>query len=131
MEFPENTKTFLNEPNFMIIGTLRKNNTIQMTVVWFAYNNGIFKVSTSSKTIKYKNIMNNPNVTFVILDRNNPLKFMQVSGTATITRKGAHEFIDSLSSHYVGVTPYQGDPEHKEDRVIITIQPEKYMTSGL
>ena len=131
MDVSKEIQKFLEEPNLMILGTLRRDNTIQMTPVWFCFVNGIFEVSTTTQRVKYKNISLNPHVTFVIVDKNNPYRFVQTRGIATITKEKAHELIDNLSKRYTGVTPYQGDPEHKEDRVIITITPERITGRGI
>jgi PPOX class probable F420-dependent enzyme len=116
---------FLKKPNFLVLGTLRKDGSIQMTPVWFEYVDGVFRVSTTTERAKYKNIKRDNRVTFVIYDLENPYRYVQVQGEASITPDPKHELIDHLSQRYRGETPYGGDPEHKEDRVIVTITPKK------
>ncbi len=130
MQFPEEIQEFLQQPHFMVLGTLRHDNTIQMSVVWYEFVNNTFRVSTTTERAKYTNILRNPHVTFVIVNKDNSYQYIQVTGIATISTEGAHIVIDNLSQRYIGKKPYPADPEHKEDRVIITITPEKYTAMG-
>lgn len=131
MTISESVEVFLQEPNFLVLGTLKKDGSIQMTPVWFVYGDGVFHVSTTTARAKYKNIRRDNRVTFVIYDLKNPYRYVQVQGEASITPDPEHELIDSLSERYRGERPYRGDPEHKEDRVIITITPKKILPQGV
>ena len=131
IQFPENILDFLKEPNFMVLATIRKDGTPQMTIVWFEYADGVFRVSTTSPRVKFKNVSRDPRVSFLIYDRGNPYRYLQATGKVTdITREGGHDFIDRLSGRYTGSATYQYDPERKEDRVIISIAPERYSAVG-
>lgn len=130
VQFSKEIVAFLAEPNFMILGTLRIDKTIQMTVVWFTYENGLFLISTTTQRVKYKNIVRNPQVTFVIVDNKNPYKFIQVRGTVIISKEGAYDLIDSLSEKYIGSKPYKGDPDRTDQRVVLTIRAQDYMVNG-
>lgn len=116
----------------MVLGTLRPDGTIQMTIVWFEYVKGIFKVSTIIERIKYKNVVKDPRVSFVIYDLHDPYNFLQVGGKVTkITKTGAHELIDHLSQTYLGTTPYHGDPKHQQNRVVLEITPDRFFDGNL
>lgn len=128
--FPPDIVTFLQQPRFMDLGTLRKDGSIQMSVVWYEFDGNVFKVSTTKQRAKYKNVTRDPRVTFIIVNNENPYQFVQVEGTTTVTDGGGHEFIDHLSDVYKGQTPYAGDPEHKQDRVVLTITPKHFTSNG-
>ena len=131
LKFPQNILDFLKEPNFMALGTIRKDGSVQMTIVWFEYENGAFRISTTTPRIKYKNIARNPNVTMLIYDRGNPYRYLQIQGNVSdITKEGSYDFIDKLSGRYTGNAKYKNDPERKEDRVIISIEPIRYSSVG-
>lgn len=132
MEFPQNILDFLKEPNYVVFGAVgRKTGIPQMTLVWFEYADGVFKISTTTDRHKYKNIEKNPKVGLVIYDRGNPYRYVQVRGTVTgVTKEGAHDFIDHLSGRYTGNPKYKYDPERKEDRVIISVTPENHSAIG-
>jgi PPOX class probable F420-dependent enzyme len=114
----------------MTLGTLNKNNHIQLTLVWYEYEKGVFLVSTTTNRTKYKNMQNNKEVTFLIYDQENPYRYVQVRGTVSFSKEKAHDLIDRLSQKYMGKTPYPGDPDRKEDRVIVTITPTTYQAWG-
>ncbi|MBI4157624.1 PPOX class F420-dependent oxidoreductase [Candidatus Woesebacteria bacterium] len=131
MDFPENIVDFLREPNYLVFGTNGKNGYPQMTIVWFEFKDGIFRISTVADRIKYKNVKRDPKVTILIYDRGNPYRYVQIRGdVAGITREGGHDFIDHLSSRYTGNAKYKADPERKEDRVIISIKPKSLYSVG-
>ncbi len=129
-KFPPEITEFLKKPNFMVLATLRKDGSIQMSPVWFEYGDGVFKVSITIERAKYKNMVRDPRVTFVIYDQENPYQYIQVQGRASMSKEGGHELIDHLSQRYAGVSPYPGDPEHKENRVVVSITPLHYAQMG-
>lgn len=131
MVFPENILDFLKEPNFMVFGTNGKSTHPQMTLVWFQFADGVFKISTVTDRVKYKNVTRDPHVTMLIYDRGNPYRYIQAQGDVTdITKEGAHEFIDRLSGRYTGNAKYKADPDWKEYRVTITIMPKTIYSVG-
>lgn len=131
LTFPQNILDFLKEPNFMVLATLRKDGSPQSTIVWFEYADGVFRVSTTTERVKYKNVVSDPRVTLLIYDRGNPYRYLQIGGTVSnITKEGGHDFIDTLSGRYTGNAKYKNDPERKEDRVIISIEPLRYNSVG-
>ncbi len=131
LKFPQPVLDFFKEPNYMVLGTLRQDGSIQMTIVWFEYDHGLFKISTTGSRIKYKNMTADPRVTFVIYDRGNPYRFVQVQAKVkSFTREGGHDMIDKLSARYTGSKTYKRDPERKEDRVTFTLEPLRYSAVG-
>lgn len=130
VKFTKEIVEFLKEQNFMVISTLFSDGSIQSTIVWFKYESGKFLVSTTRERVKYRNLSRDPRTTCLIYDRNNSYRYVQIKGKVSITKAGGHKLIDDLSLRYVGRTPYHGDPQHKQNRVIITITPTKYFSVG-
>ena len=131
MHFSESILDFLREPNFMVLGTIATAGRPQMTIVWFEYGDGAFRVSTTTPRVKYRNVIRDPRVSFIVYDRGNPYRYLQVQGTVSnITNEGAHDFIDRLSARYTGSPTYKRDPERTEDRVILTITPDRFFAAG-
>ncbi len=131
MDFPQNISEFLHEPNYMVFGTNGGGGHPQMTIVWFEFKDGIFRISTVADRVKYKNVKRDPKVTILIYDRGNPYRYVQIRGDVTdVTREGGHDFIDHLSVRYTGNAKYKADPERKEDRVIISIEPKRLYSVG-
>lgn len=133
MEFPKSIKDFLKKPNFMILSELNSGGTIHSTIVWYEYDSdkNLFRFSTTSDRVKYKNLTKNSTCTFVIPNEDNMYQYVQVEGEVTsYTKKGGHDFIDKLTKHYMGKDKYPYDPERKEDRVTFTITPENFFAYG-
>ena len=131
MQFPQNIIDFLKEPNFMVFGTNGGSGHPQLTIVWFEFADGVFKISTVTDRVKYKNVVRDPKVAMVIYDRGNPYRYVQAQGDVTdMTKEGGHDFIDHLSRRYTANATYKGDPLRKEDRVTITITPTRFSSVG-
>lgn len=131
MDIPQNILEFLREPNYLVLGTNGKSGHPQMTIVWFEFKDEIFRISTVTDRIKYKNIKRDLKVTVLIYDRGNPYRYVQIRGEVNdITREGGHDFIDRLSARYTGNAKYKADPERREDRVIISVTPKSLYSVG-
>ncbi len=130
ISLPESIEKFLSQPNFLILSTLRKDGSIQMSVVWYKYMDGVIEISTTEERAKYKNIERNDRVACLIINLQNPYQYVQLQGTAKIEKKGGYELIDMLSEKYTGNTPYQGDVEHKQNRVRIIISLTRFTSQG-
>ena len=133
MEFPEDVRKFLKEPNFMFLSEFSPDRTIHSTIVWYEFNSkkGVFRFSTTGDRVKYRNLTKDPRCTFVIPNTKNMYQYVQVQGkVADYTRKNGHDFIDSEAKRYLNKDKYPYDPERKEDRVTFTIKPERLFTSG-
>ncbi len=132
MKFTKAVRKFLEEPNFMVLGTLRKDGSMQMTIVWYEFDGKVFRISTTSSRVKYRNLLNDPRVTFVIYDRDNQYRYVQIRGKVkSHTKKGGHDFIDKLSWKYFKKKIYPNDPDRKEDRVTFTLTPESVSSMGI
>lgn len=131
MKFAKDVKTFLKEPNYMVLGTLRKDGSIQMTLVWFDYDGKNFSFSTTTDRVKHKNLSNDPRATFVICDRENPYRYVQVQGKVIqSTKVKGHDYIDMLAKKYMGRDTYPYDPHRMEDRITYTISPTRHSAVG-
>ena len=131
MKFSKDIQKFLKEPNYMVLGTHSSEGTIQMSIVWFDYDGRVFRFSTTTERVKYKNLTKDPNCTFLIYGRENPYKYVSVKALVkSHTTRGGHDFIDKLAWKYLKKKKYPYDPERKENRVSFTLTPKSYSQSG-
>ena len=129
--FSQQILDFLKEPNFMVLATLRNDGSVQATIVWFEYADRLFRISTTTERVKYKNLSRDPRATMLVYDRGNPYRYLQIGGkVSNITKEGGHDFIDKLSGRYTGNAKYKNDPDRKEDRVVISIEPMRFSSIG-
>ncbi len=133
MEFTQEIKDFLADPNFMVLGLVRTDGAPQMTMVWYMYDpeTDRFTISTTRDRYKYQHARRDERATFVIWEKGNPYTYIQVQAEVVeITDQGAHELIDDLSEHYTGKRPYSADPNHEQDRINISFKPLSYTQMG-
>lgn len=131
--FPESVARFLQEKNFLVLATTRRDGSPQVTPIWYLYEDGQFVVNVMNGRAKVANIRRDPRVAFVIQDLQNPYRYVQVRGRVVQTEAGetGHNDIDRLSERYTGNARYQGDPNRETDRITYRIEPEWHQTMGM
>jgi hypothetical protein len=71
-----------------------------------------------------------PRVSLVVLDPNDPYRWVSVSGSATLVESGANEQIDRLAKKYTGADAYAGH-KPEETRVTVRFDPSWIESRGL
>jgi PPOX class probable F420-dependent enzyme len=127
----EKQKRFLAENPFVgVITDLREDGSPHSTVVWVDVEDGKVAFNTARGRAKPLNLERDPRVSLLVVDPNDPYKWVAVSGRAELTEEGADEHIDRLSKKYLGKDEYPWrNPE--ETRVKVLIEPERVDTYGL
>ena len=119
------------EPNFAFISTTMPDGSPQVTPVWVDTDGSHIIFNTASGRQKTRNLERDAKVAVAVMDRNNPYKYVQVRGhVSDITTEGANEHIDKMAKKYTGAERY-GNHRPGEDRLIITIVPDKVQAMGL
>jgi PPOX class probable F420-dependent enzyme len=127
----EEQKRFVAEnPYVGVLTELREDGSPHSTVVWVDVEDGKVVFNTALGRAKPRHLEKNPRASVLVLDPNDPYKWVSVSGRAQLTEEGADEHIDKLSKKYLGKDEYPWrNPE--ETRVKVLIEPEKVDASGL
>lgn len=118
-----------NEPLHAVATTVREDGSPQQTVVWVDYDGENVVFNTAEGRAKPKYIRQNPNVGVIVVDPQNPFRWVSISGPAKIEETGADEHIDKLAKKYLGADSY---PYRREDeqRLIVRIKPERVDAAG-
>jgi PPOX class probable F420-dependent enzyme len=121
---------FLDENPFVgVVTDLRADGSPHSTVVWVDVENGGVSFNTARGRAKERNLERDPRVSLVVVDPNNPYRWVAVSGRAALTEEGADEQIDKLAKKYLGKDRYPWrNPE--ETRVSVKITPEYVDSTG-
>lgn len=131
---PEERKDLLERPIVATLVTMMPDNHPQATPVWFNFDGKDIWVNTARGRQKDKNMTERPQVTLLVIDPDNPYRWMEVRGHITAsTEEGAVEHISLLAKHYVGRDDYysnQPEKRHQETRVIYKITPYKVLSNG-
>jgi PPOX class probable F420-dependent enzyme len=90
---------------------------------------GKVSFNTARGRAKPTNLDHDPRASLLVVDPNDPYKWVAVSGHAELTEEGADAQIDKLAKKYLGKDEYPWrDPQ--ETRVKVLIEPEQVDASG-
>jgi PPOX class probable F420-dependent enzyme len=123
-------RKFLDENPFVgIVTTLRDDGSPHATVVWVDVMNGTIGFNTARGRAKERHLERNPQASLLVIDPDDPYRWVAVSGHAELTEEGADQQIDELAKKYLGKDEY---PWRKptETRVSVRISPERVDSSG-
>jgi PPOX class probable F420-dependent enzyme len=123
-------RQFLAENPFVgVLTDLREDGSPHSTVVWVDVEDGKVSFNTARGRAKPRHLEQDPRVSLIMVDPNDPFRWVAVSGRAEVTEKGADQQIDKLAKKYLGKDEYPWrNPE--ETRVKVLIEPEKVDSSG-
>jgi PPOX class probable F420-dependent enzyme len=127
----EKQKQFLAENPFVgVVTDLREDGSPHSTVVWVDVEDGKVSFNTARGRTKPINLERDPRASLLVVDPNDPYRWVSVSGRTELTEQGADAQIDKLAKKYIGQDTYPWRrPE--ETRVKVLIEPERVDASGL
>lgn len=127
VETSDKMKQFLSEIMPAVVGTRRKDGTVQMNPIWYEYRDGYFWLNSWRTSDWLRHIEEQKDVTLFMIDPKNIGRWAQVVGklVETSDEHGA-EHADQLSMRYSG-TPYNYG-YNPRPRVRIQIEPLKIST---
>jgi len=86
--------------------------------------------NTAVGRAKERYLRQDPRVSLIVVDPENPYRWVSVSGTAELDTDGADDVIDRLAKKYLGKDEYPWR-NPAEQRVIVRVKPEKVSSAGL
>lgn len=126
----EEQRKFLDENPFVgTVTTIRVDGSPHSTVVWVDVEDGVVSFNTARGRAKERYLNRNPRATILVVDPEDPYRWVSVSGPAELTEEGADEQIDKLAKKYLGKDQYPWRSA-EETRVKVRITPEKVDSSG-
>lgn len=112
-----------------IVATIMPDGSPQATPVWFDMDDGSLCFNTARGRVKDRNLTARPQTAIVVLDPDNPYRYLQLRGSVQeTTGEAAREHMDRLAGKYTGKAKfenYQG-----EERVKFCVQVESVNTMG-
>jgi PPOX class probable F420-dependent enzyme len=123
-EVPESHQDLLERPLFAHLATLRPDGSPQSSVMWFSWDGQRVRFSHTRKRQKYRNLENDPRVSFHVQDPDNPYRTLEVRGRVeSMVPDTQAVFYRSLQKRYDFVVPvFDADI-----RIIITIAPTSFV----
>lgn len=115
-------KELIDAPNFATVATINADGSIQQSVVWVELKDDTVLFSTALGRVKEKNLARNPEISLLVIDKDDPYRYAAIRGTAEFNFDGAEEKIDELSRKYTGS---DWDGPRDDERVNIVIRPKR------
>jgi PPOX class probable F420-dependent enzyme len=123
-------RKFLDQnPYLATVTTLRPDGSPHATIVWVDVEDGKVSFNTARGRAKVKHLEQDPRVSIVVVDPDDPYRYVAVDGHAELTEEGADAQIDKLAQKYLGKDTYPWR-NAAETRVKVLIEPEHVTASG-
>ncbi len=127
---------FLQIPLHATVGTTRADGSPQLSPVWYIYENGLFYISITKNTAKYRNLQRDPRISLCIDGGREDLRTVMVSGTVEIIEKGdprQRPIQGRLIQHYIAdPTAAKQYAEESADweSILLIVTPWKVITQN-
>lgn len=119
--FPESHADLL-DAQVGTFATIDRDGLPQLTEVWFLHEDGELRLSLNTARWKTRNVTARPQCSLLILDLQNPYRYLEVRGRARIEPDDDYVFADRLSEKYGGTDLRERDLPG-ETRVVVTVEP--------
>jgi len=123
-------REFLEKPFVGVVTTLQPDGSPQSTVVWVDVDDEGPSINTAYGRVKPRNLARDPRISLVVVDPNDPYRWVKINGAGTLVDEGADEHIDRLSLKYTG-NPVYANRTPDEQRVTVRITPDRILSRGL
>ena len=121
-DFPETHRDLL-DAQVASLATVGRDGFPQVTAIWFLYDEGEIKLSLNTARVKTRNLQRDPKCSLMVLDLQNPYRYLEVRGTARIEPDDDLTFAHKLGAKYD--TEFWVHDGPGESRVAITIEPAR------
>jgi len=122
-EIPEEVRDLLERPIYASWGTTHPDGSPQVSPMWFVWDGEFIWFTHTNFRQKYKNIVNEPRVSVMIFDPEQPYRYIEVRGEVDrIDADPEAKLYQQLSTRYTG-TPVT--PKDAADRVAVAVRPTK------
>jgi len=118
--FPESHRDLLDAP-VASLATIGSDGFPQLTEIWFLHDDGELKLSLNTSRLKTRNLLKRPQCSLLLLDLQNPYRYLEVSGNARIEADDDYAFARRLGAKYNADLAVHDQPG--DSRVAITIEP--------
>lgn len=122
----DTAKALLDGTNFATVATLEPDGQPQLSPVWVKHDGGDVLFSTTVGRRKHQNIARDNRVTVCVIDHDNPYRYVEVRGIATMTEEGGRALIDEFAKKYRGLDEYPYD-DPGTVRVVVRVTPYKVL----
>lgn len=97
-----NVQALLNAPNHAVLSCQNGDGSILSTVVWVGYQDGRLYVNSALGRRWPTNLQRDPHATLLVMDQQNPYRFVAIRGTVTMSEETGVDDINALAHKYIG-----------------------------
>jgi PPOX class probable F420-dependent enzyme len=125
-------KKIIDGLNPAVLGTVNPDGSPQTSVVWVGRDEDTLLISTAAGRRKERNLRRDPRASVTVIDMDDPLCYVEVRGTVTVTEDIGRQLAISLAESYEG--PGAGE-EYRQlppevVRVVIRVTPQRVLGSA-
>ncbi len=106
------------------LATMRSDGRMSVTPMAVMYDGEHLLLSTTKDRMKYRNLLADDRVTVCVPHRNNPNRYVEVRGRASLIDDTDRSFINSIAKAYMNVDVYPFDRPGQE-RVVLRVFAEQ------
>ncbi len=121
---------FIDGVSFATLATVMKSGAPHTSVLWITRDGDDVLFSTVVGRQKHLNMQREPRVSLLVIDGQNPYRYLEVRGTVAMTEEGGRELIDRLADKYTGRAVYTADEGTDNVRVVCRLSPTKIILHG-
>jgi PPOX class probable F420-dependent enzyme len=122
LDVPESFRDLL-DAQVATLATIDDDGFPQLTEVWFLHDDGELKVSVNTARWKLRNLEQRPQCSLLVLDLENPYRYIEVRGRARLEPDDDRAFAAKVGAKYdADLSAYDGPGV---GRVVITLEPAK------
>ena len=114
-------------PNFAVAATINSDGSPQQSAVWVRERDGEVIFSTVKGRAKPRNLLRQPTVSVLVIDRENGYRTSTIHGLARFESDNADELIDELSHKYTGQPWVE---TQTQPRVTVVVTPTRVTDHG-
>lgn len=121
---PAGYRHLLEQPLYGHLGTIRPDDTVQVTPMWFEFDGEHIRFTHTTKRQKYRNLKHNPTMALSVIDPENVFRYLEVAGRLVeVVPDPEGAFYVRLQNRYGN--PSQTPPPDRADRVILVMSIER------
>lgn len=118
--FPDSHRDLL-DAQVATLATVGGDGFPQQTEIWFLHEDGELKLSLNTSRLKTRNLIKRPKCSVMVLDVQNPYRYLVVRGTAKIEPDDDYAFASRLGAKYSADLRVHDGPG--DTRVVVTVEP--------
>jgi PPOX class probable F420-dependent enzyme len=120
--FPESHSDLL-DAQVATLATVGSSGIPQQTAVWFLHDDRELRISLNTARLKTRNLSKRPECSLMILDLENPYRYLEVRGRAKLEADPDYDFANKVGAKYGGADLSAHD-QAGESRVVVSIEPD-------